>query len=146
MKAFLLLCLVLAGLSGARDLDLMGYVGPTSPDGKWDPSVAWNVHAMWNIDQMVLAGTGLGYEGGNDAYLPLTGRLMVRLPFGRQALPFVDGELGVGVKDVLSQSLLVWKAGGGVDQKLGDHSSLLMGGGFQTHGRFYLRAGLLLEL
>ena len=121
-------------------------VGPTSKLGEWDPSVAWDVHLLWNIDQMVTLGPGVGYDGGPDTYVPVTGKLMVRLPFGKQALPYLDGELGAGVRDVISESFVAWRCGAGVDQKLGDRSSILLGGGFQNRGRYYARAGLLVEL
>ena len=146
LKRLLLAIALLPGLSAARDFNVMGAVGPTSKVGEWDPSVAWGVHALWNVDQMVLLGAGIGYEGESSTYRPVTGRLMVRLPYGRQTLPFVDGDMGVGVRNVLTDSFLAWKAGVGIDQKLGDRSSLLLGGGFQSRNRFYLRTGLLLEL
>lgn len=146
MRKILLALALLSGLASARSFQMTGYVGPTSKVGKWDPSVAWNVHGMWGIDQMVMVGAGAGYEGEASSYMPVTGRLMVRLPFGRQMLPFVDGEMGVGVRDVLSESFLAWKAGGGIDQKLGDRSSLLIGAGLQSRNRYYTRVGLLLEL
>ncbi|MEN9353498.1 MAG: hypothetical protein RL318_823 [Fibrobacterota bacterium] len=146
MNRIVLLISLLASAGMARDFNVTGVVGPTSKAGKWDPSVAWNVHALWNVDQMVLVGAGVGYEGETSSYLPVTGRLMVRLPYGRQTLPFVDGDMGVGVRNVLSESFLAWKAGIGIDQKLGDRSSLLLGSGFQSRNRFYIRTGLLLEL
>jgi hypothetical protein len=140
-----LLALGLAVAAQSRTLSIVGYAGPTSPDGHWNPSLSWDVHALWNVDQMVMLGPGLGYESGKDACMPLTGRLMVRLPVGRQAMPFIDGEMGAGIRNVLTESELAWKAGVGIDQKLGDRSSLLLGGGFQFRGRYYLRTGLLLE-
>lgn len=145
MKRVLLACLLFASLAAARTYSLVGTVGPTSKIGDWDPSVAWNVHLLWNIDQMVMLGPGVGYEGESHSYMPVTGKLMVRLPIGRQALPYLDGELGAGVRDVLSESFLAWKCGAGVDQKLGDRSSILLGSGFQNHHRYYIRAGLLVE-
>jgi len=146
MKRLALAVLLLASLGAARGFNVTGFVGPTSKTGNWDPSVAWGVHALWNIDQMVLLGAGLGYEGETSAYLPVTGRLMVRLPYGRQTMPYVDGDMGVGVRDVLTESFLTWKAGLGIDQKLGDRSSLLVGAGLQSRNRYYTRVGLLLEL
>lgn len=146
MRKILLAMALLISLASARSFQVTGYVGPTSKVGKWDPSVAWNVHALWGIDQMVMVGAGAGYEGEESSYMPVTGRLMVRLPFGRQTLPFADGEMGVGVRNVLSESFLAWKAGGGIDQKLGDRSSLLIGAGLQSRNRYYTRVGLLLEL
>jgi len=91
MKRLLLVCLVFASLAVARTYSLVGMVGPTSKIGNWDPSVAWNVHLLWNIDQMVMLGPGVGYEGESHSYMPVTGKLMVRLPIGRQALPYLDG-------------------------------------------------------
>jgi hypothetical protein len=146
MRKLLLGLALTAQLVAAKGLVVTSMLGPHSPQGEWDPSVSWNVHALWTLDQMVMAGPGVGYEGGAGAYLPVTGKLMVRLPAGKQAMPYVDGELGLAVRDVLSDSFLAWKFGAGIDQKLGDRSSVLVGGGFQTHEQFYLRVGLLLEL
>lgn len=146
MKRLLLGLALMTQLAAAKGLNVTSMLGPHSPQGEWDPSVSWDAHALWTVDQMVMAGPGVGYEGGPGAYLPVTAKLMVRLPAGRQAMPYVDGELGVAVRDVLSESFLAWKFGAGIDQKLGDRSSILVGGGFQTHEQFYLRVGLLLEL
>lgn len=131
----------------AKGLTLTGYVGGTSPRGDFDPEQSWSIHALWRIDQMVAAGVGGGYLTlpGTDV-AEASGRLQVRLPLGRQIMPFVEGESGVGLKPVLEESIFLWRFGGGLDLKLGDKSSLVAGGGLLARGRMYARLGLLLEL
>jgi len=131
----------------AKGLTLTGYVGGSSPRGDFDPEPSWSVHALWRIDQMVAAGIGGGYLTlpGTDV-AEASGRLQVRLPIGRQLMPFVEGESGVGFKPVLEESIFLWRFGGGLDLKLGDKSSLVAGGGLLARGRMYARLGLLLEL
>ncbi|MCB9495752.1 MAG: hypothetical protein H6686_02590 [Fibrobacteria bacterium] len=147
MRRFLLTCLMAVSFAGAKGVSLTGYAGGSSPWGDMDPSTAWSVHALWRIDQMVAAGVGAGYLTlpGTDV-AETTARLQVRLPAGKQLMPFLEGESGVGIRPVLVQSIFVWRFGGGMDLKLGDRSSLLVGGGAMTRGRAYGRVGLLLEL
>ncbi len=124
-----------------------GFVGASTPHGEWEPRVSWSVAALSRIDQMVAAGLAVGYEAiprhpaGSAA-----ARLQVRLPFGRQLLPYLQSEAGAGIRPMLEDSYFLWKLGGGFDLKLGDRSSLLLEGGAQTWGRTYGRVGLLLEL
>jgi hypothetical protein len=123
------------------------FVGANSPHGEWEPRVSWSVAALHRIDQMVAAGVSAGYEAiPTHPAGSLTSRLQVRLPFGRQLLPYLQSEAGVGIRPVLEDSYFLWKLGGGFDLKLGDRSSLLLEAGAQTWGRTYGRAGLLLEL
>lgn len=146
MKSLLLILLACGSLF-AKGLTLTGYVGGSSPRGDFDPEPAWSIHALWRIDQMVAAGVGGGYLTipGTDL-AEATGRLQVRLPIGRQLMPFVEGESGVGMKPVLEESVFLWRFGGGLDLKLGDKSSLVAGGGIMARGRMYTRLGLLLEI
>lgn len=123
------------------------FVGASTPHGEWEPRVSWSLAALHRIDQMVAAGVAAGYEAiPGHSGASLTSRLQVRLPFGRQILPYLQSEAGVGIRPVLEDSYFLWKLGGGLDIKLGDRSSLLLEGGVQTWGRTYGRAGLLLEL
>lgn len=146
MKALALL-LVLAASLAAKGVSLTGYVGGSTPWGEMDPAAGWSVHALWRIDQMVAAGLGAGYVvlPGTDA-AETSSRLQVRLPLGKQIMPFLEGEAGVGIRPVLEESMFLWRFGGGVDLKLGDRSSLLVGMGSMARSRAYGRVGLLLEL
>ncbi|MBK8800673.1 MAG: hypothetical protein IPN71_01175 [Fibrobacteres bacterium] len=144
-SAFLLLLLAM-GVS-ARPLLLEGFVQSGSHVGEWNPRLSWSFHGLAQLDQMVAAGVGFGYEAvpGRPAGL-IDARMQVRLPVGRQALPYLDVESGIAIRPVLEDSYLMWKMGGGFDLKLGDHSSLLAGVGLAAVGRMYGRLGLLLEL
>jgi len=123
------------------------FVGASTPNGDWSPRVAWSVGVLHRLDQMVAAGVSAGYEAiPTHSAVSLTSRLQVRLPFGRQALPYLQAEAGAGIRPVLEDSYFLWKLGGGLDLKLGDRSSLLVDGGWQSFGRVYGRVGLLLEL
>jgi hypothetical protein len=146
VKAVVLLLALVVG-AGAKGLSLTGYVGGSTPWGEMDPAAAWSVHALWRIDQMVAAGAGAGYVvlPGTDA-AEASSRLQVRLPLGKQILPFLEGEAGVGIRPVLEESMFLWRFGGGMDLKLGDRSSLLVGAGSMARSRAYGRVGLLLEL
>lgn len=147
MRAFVLVLCGFIGAASAKGLSLTGYVGGSTPWSDMDALSAWSVHALWRIDQMVSAGVGAGYMTlpGTDV-VETSSRLQVRLPLGKQLMPFLEGEAGVGVRPVLTESILTWRFGGGLDLKLGDRSSLLFGGGTQARGRAYGRIGLLLEL
>lgn len=143
----ILLSAFFAGGVWAKPMLLEGFVQSGSSVGDWNPRLSWSVHGLAQVDQMVAAGVGFGYEAvpGRPAGLA-GGRMQVRLPIGRQALPYLDVEAGVGIRPVLEDSYLLWKLGGGLDLKLGDHSSLLAGAGLAAVGRMYGRLGLLLEL
>jgi hypothetical protein len=123
------------------------FVGASTPNGDWSPRVAWSVGALHRLDQMVAVGVTAGYEAiPTHSAASVTSRLQVRLPFGRQLLPYLQAEAGAGIRPVLEDTYFLWKFGGGLDLKLGDRSSLLLDGGWQTFGRVYGRMGLLLEL
>lgn len=131
----------------AGGLSLEGFVGATTQNREWNPRTAWSVAALTRIDQMVAAGIVAGYDAiPTHPAASLTSRLQVRLPFGRQVLPYLQAEGGAGIRPVLEDTYFLWKLGGGFDLKLGDRSSLLAEAGWQTFGRTYGRLGLLLEL
>lgn len=133
--------------SFADGVSLEGFVGSSSPIGQWNHRAAWSVGALYRIDQMVAAGVTAGYDAVPKRPAgALTSRLQVRLPFGRQILPYLQCEAGAGIRPVLEDSYFLWKMGGGLDLKLGDRSSLLVESGWQTYGRYLGRVGLLLEL
>lgn len=143
--AFLLL-VISAGVS-AKSWLLEGFVSSGTPRGEWQPRMSWSVHGLAELDQMVAAGFGIGYEAVPTRPAGLfDARMQVRLPVGRQVLPYLDVESGIGIRPVLEDSYLMWKLGGGLDLKLGDRSSLLAGAGVAAVGRMYGRLGLLLEL
>lgn len=147
MRIFTLVLLVATAALQAKGITLTGYVGGSSPRGEMEPEPAWSIHALWRIDQMVAAGIGAGYVTipGTDV-AETSSRLQVRLPLGRQLMPFVEGEAGLGLRPVLEETIFLWRFGGGLDLKLGDKSSLVAGGGIMARDRMYARLGLLLEL
>jgi hypothetical protein len=147
VKSVLVALGLVVATSFARGTSYEAFVGASSPHGEWEPRVSWSVAALHRIDQMVAAGLAAGYEAiPTHSAASLTSRLQVRLPFGRQLLPYVQAEAGAGIRPVLTDTYFLWKLGGGLDLKLGDRSSLLLEGGAQTFGRTYGRVGLLLEL
>jgi hypothetical protein len=147
LKAILAGLVLTATSSWAGGTSYEAFVGASTPDGEWTPRVAWSVGALHRIDQMVAAGVTAGYDAvPKHSAVSATSRLQVRLPFGRQILPYLQAEAGAGIRPVLEDTYFLWKLGGGFDLKLGDRSSLLLEGGVQTWGRTYGRVGLLLEL
>lgn len=105
-------------------------------------------HWWYPVDQMVFLGVGFGYERlGDISLVPLTGSAYVYLPFGSVVMPVGTFELGYAFGE---DAQMVWRAGGGLDLKLGKKSSLLALFGYQNlkkAGDFvYLRCGLLLEI
>lgn len=138
--------LCLCGMASARGFLVEGFVNAASPEDAWDFRSDWSVHGLAQLDQMVAAGLGFGYEAvpAHPAGL-IDSRLQVRLPLGRQALPYLDVEAGAGLRPMLEDSYFAWKMGGGMDLKLGDRSSILVGMGKAVFGRWYARIGLLLE-
>jgi len=128
-------------------LSLEGFVGSSSRVGQWNHRPAWSLGALYRVDQMVALGAAAGYEAiPTHPAGSLTSRLQVRLPFGRQVLPYLQAEAGAGIRPVLEDSYFLWKLGGGFDLKLGDRSSLLVESGWESYGRYIGRLGLLLEL
>lgn len=106
-------------------------------------------HFWYPVDQMLFAGLGVGYEElSNVGYMPVSGSLWVRLPVGSTVLPVVTGDFGY----MFGKShQMFWRAGGGLDVKNGDHSSILVMGGYQFlnhvgQGYAYGQLGILVEL
>lgn len=106
-------------------------------------------HYWFPIDQMLFVGVGTGYqELDNVGLIPVTGSVWVRLPIGSQTLPVATGDWGYLIG---SDHQMFWRAGGGVDIKNGDYSSIMLMGGYQFlehdgHGYIYVQAGILIEL
>ena len=106
-------------------------------------------HLWYPIDQMVFAGVGIGYqELDNVGYMPLSGSLWVLLPIGRTILPVATGDFGYmfGKDDQM-----FWRAGGGLDIKNGDRTSIIVSTGYQFlnhsgEGYWYLQVGILIEM
>ena len=114
-----------------------------------DFNMSFYGHLWYPIDQMVFAGVGVGYEElDNVGYVPVSGSLWVRLPMGRTVLPIATGDFGYmfGKDDQM-----FWRAGGGLDIKNGDRTSIIVSTGYQflTHsgeGYWDLQAGILIEM
>lgn len=106
-------------------------------------------HWWFPIDKMTFVGVGGGYEElDNIGYVPLSASLWVRLPIGRQVLPVAIGDFGYMIGE---RHQMFWRAGGGLDIKNGDYSSILLTAGYQYlhhdgHGFVYLHAGILVEI
>lgn len=145
MKA-LVLFLGLCGWAGAAGVSLEGMLGEASPRGEWSPRTNWSVHALYRFDQMVLFGPGVGYEGlGGRSGVMADAKLQVRLPVGRALMPYLAVETGAGFRPHWEDTYFLWRAGGGLDLKLGDRSSLLAEGGWTGSHHYYMRLGLLLD-
>ncbi len=114
-----------------------------------DFNMSFYGHLWYPIDQMVFAGLGVGYEElDNVGYIPVSGSLWVRLPIGRTVLPVATGDFGYmfGKDDQM-----FWRAGGGLDIKNGDRTSIIVSTGYQFlnnsgEGFWYLQAGILIEM
>ena len=114
-----------------------------------DFNMSFYGHLWYPIDQMVFAGVGVGYEElDNVGYVPVSGSLWVRLPIGRTILPVATGDFGYmfGKDDQM-----FWRAGGGLDIKNGDRTSIIVSTGYQFlnhsgEGYWYLQAGILIEM
>jgi len=106
-------------------------------------------HWWYPIDQMLFVGVGSGYqEIDNVGLIPLTASAWVRLPIGGQTLPVATGDWGYLFG---SDHQMFWRAGGGVDIKNGDYSSIMIMSGYQFlehdgKGYVYLQAGILIEI
>ena len=73
---------------------------------------------------------------------------IANLPIGRQVLPVATGDIGYMIG---KRHQMFWRAGGGIDIKNGDLSSILVMGGYQFlnhvgHGYIYFHAGILVEI
>ena len=144
-----LLVLLLAGPGFCLDFALDATVGSMVPSGNFkDPNLDFVGHLWYPFDQMVFLGAGCGLQIVDGArQVPFLGSLNVRLPIGGVVLPVAMGDIGYVFGD---DPQMQWRAGGGFDIKNGNHSSLLLQGGYQrfyrTGGFYYLRAGILLEI
>lgn len=124
-----------------------GIVNHVSEMGKFN----LNVYGHWwyPIDQMVFVGIGSGYqEIDNVSLVPVSASAWIRLPIGGQTLPVATGDIGYLIG---SGHQMFWRVGGGADIKNGDHSSIMLMGGYQFlehegKGFIYAQAGILIEL
>jgi hypothetical protein len=144
-----LLWLCVAGWAKAPSIAMDVSVGTLVPKEDF-PSAAhldFSGHLWYPFDQMVFLGIGSGIQQiGGSKQIPIVASTSVRLPIGGQILPFLSGDVGHSVGE---DAQFQWRAGGGLDIKNGDRSSLIVAGGYQSFadlgGFFYLRGGLLLE-
>ena len=134
-------------LASSTGISLEGLLGESSRRDDWSPRTNWSVHALYRFDQMVLFGPGVGYEGlaGRPGVMA-DAKLQVRLPVGRALMPYLAMETGAGFRPHWEDTYFLWRAGGGLDLKLGDRSSLLAEGGWTDYRRYYMRLGLLLDI
>ena len=132
----------------AFDLALDASIGSLAPkDDISSPNLDFSGHIWYKFDQMVFFGVSSGIQTmGSNRHIPLMGAAEIRLPIGGQILPIVTGDVGYQLGD---DPQFAWRAGGGLDIKNGDRSSLLLLGGYQRFRNlgafYYLRAGLSLE-
>ncbi|MFC1584932.1 hypothetical protein ACFL5V_05245 [Fibrobacterota bacterium] len=110
-----------------------------------DPSVsfAYSVYLYYKFDEQVMLGLNSGQQ---QQGIPVLGSVYMRLPLGSVFMPVATGDLGYFMHD--QDSGLLWKAGGGIDWKNGERSSILLLGGYEKKGaeaNIYSRLGLLLE-
>lgn len=106
-------------------------------------------HYYVPVDQMLFLGLGSGYrQYGQEVQVPLTGALYLRLPMGRTLMPVFQADMGYHFGEDHS---FLWSTELLADLKLGDHSSLVFGGGIEGDAfsgaqiRKNLRAGVLIE-
>jgi len=137
-----------AAPAGAFTMDLQGgVVNGCSSMSSFNLNVFG--HFWFPIDQMLFVGVGSGYqEIDNVSLVPLSGSVWVRLPIGSTALPVATGDWGYLIG---SDHQMFWRAGGGIDIKNGDYSSIMIMGGYQFLDHFgkgyvYLQAGILVEM
>lgn len=146
-----LLVVLLLGPGSERALawGVSASIGSQVPQGAYtDFALDFSSHLWWHHDAMVLLGIGSGVIRVNEEQkVPIFSSIFIRLPIGAQILPIVSGDWGYAIND--GPGRFVWRAGGGLDIKNGDRSSLLVQGGYKwwqgLGNYFYLRAGLLLE-
>lgn len=134
--------------AGAFTLDVQaGVVNHVSEIDKFNLNVFG--HWWFPIDQMLFVGVGTGYqEIDNVRLFPLSGSVWVRLPIGSTVLPVATGDWGYLIG---SNHQMFWRAGGGLDIKNGDYSSIMLMGGYQFldhdgKGYAYIQAGILIEI
>lgn len=148
MKKLLLFILYFSVQVMSADLAIdatMGSVNPTNDRTNFN--LDFSAHVWYQWDQMVLLGAGSGVQQfGRAKQYPVLLSALIRLPIGGQMLPLVTGDWGYALG---FNSEFIWRAGGGVDLKLGDDSSLFAVVGYQDNANsgsyLYSRAGILLE-
>jgi hypothetical protein len=145
---FGLVFLVLCASAAQADWAIDATLGSRKPIPHRQFHLDFTSHIWYKFDQMVFLGIGSGVMkyGGEQEY-PLLASTQIRLPIGGQVLPVVTGDWGYVLGN---ERYFMWRAGGGLDIKNGDRSSLLVQAGYQSaaprwHSAVYLRAGLLLE-
>ena len=130
------------------ELALSGEIGTINPTAHMNEfNMDIKGYLWYRFDQMVFFGIGSGYTPiGDFYYVPLTGSIWLRLPFGSSILPVFTGDYGYAFGN---DKRIIWKLGGGLDIKNGDRSSLLITAGYQKlrkrRGYVYVHGGLLLE-
>jgi len=148
LKSLLLALAFAVAPASAFTMDVQGgIVNHVSEMGKFNLNIYG--HFWYPIDQMLFFGIGTGYqEIDNVSMIPVSGSVWVRLPIGRVVLPVVTGDWGYLCG---KNHQMFWRAGGGLDIKNGDFSSILVMGGYQFldhygKGYAYVQAGILIEL
>ncbi|MGL1935456.1 MAG: hypothetical protein OCD01_10560 [Fibrobacterales bacterium] len=148
MKQLIIITLIslASSFAASNALDFtLGTINPGTDKTAFNLDFSGNYWYQW--DQMVLLGGGGGVQqfGNKRSYQALLGGIF-RLPIGGQMLPIITGNWGYSFGQ---RGEFLYKAGGGFDLKLGDNSSLLAVGGYQsnthTGSYIYLRGGILLE-
>jgi len=148
MKKIILLILSLSVYTLSADLGIDATLGTINPKGQYtDFNLDFDGHLWYLWDQMVLLGCGGGVQQfGTAKQYPIVLSGLIRLPIGGQMLPLISGDWGYTLG---SLNEFLYKAGGGLDLKLGDNSSLIALLGYQNNVRsgafLYSRAGILLE-
>ena len=141
----MMISLSLAGFS------VTGNFGSSFVKQGWQgPNFDFTGQVLYRFDQMTYLGISSGMsQMGSDKRVPIAGSIFIRLPFGSQILPFGTGDLGYSSGNNKSMNGFTWRAGGGLDIKNGDKSSILITSGLQVLGKYqtevYLRGGVLLE-
>lgn len=151
LKAVVLVaCLVGVSSAVARPLTLDlqgGAVNHVSELSKFN----LNVYGHWwfPIDQMFFVGIGSGYqEIDNVSLVPISASFWMRIPVGRNIMPVSISDWGYLIG---KNHQMFWRTAAGVDIKSGDHSSIMVTGGYQFLDKFgkgyvFLQAGVLVEL
>lgn len=153
-RKFPILLALLIALPGAAaaEIALSVSAGSTTmvDDGIRTPELDVAATLWYPFDQMVFLGITSGVQNHrSEQQVPALGSLYLRLPIGRQLMPVATGDWGYLFGE--RSDTWIWRAGGGLDLKLGNHSSLLALAGVQSDlsdrlpNRLYFRAGLLLE-
>lgn len=148
VKIQILAFTIIAPSAFALDLALDASVGALVPREEFsEPNLDFSGHLWYKFDQMVFLGVSSGIQTmSSDRHIPLMAAAWVRLPIGGQILPVATGDIGYQLGD---DPQFAWRAGGGLDIKNGDRTSLLVLAGYERFWRlggfYYLRGGLLLE-